>query len=202
MKNLKVLLLFSLFVSLTSLKANAQDEENKWAIGFGINMVDVSAAGLGDLGSQVSDYFSAGDWNTLPSLSRLSVARYLDKGIIVDGAVAINTISKSPFGSPDDAAYYSVDFGARYDLNELVGDTAWFDPYVKLSLGGAWVDSESVGFVISPSYGFNTWFNENVGLNFESSYKTSSLVGTNNSAIVSSGYHFQHSISFVLRFDE
>ncbi|NIJ43723.1 hypothetical protein FHR24_000162 [Wenyingzhuangia heitensis] len=200
MKNLKITGLFLLLLSLVTVNANAQDEDNKWAVGFGVNVVDISSASLSNIGDQVTDYVGVGDWNSLASLSRISLARYIDKGLTVDGAVAINTISKTPSGDYDDLAYYSVDFGARYDLNELVGDTAWFDPYVKFSVGGAWLDSESLGLVLSPTLGFNTWFNDNVGLNVESAYKTSTL--GNDDSLVTSGYHFQHSISFILRFDE
>ncbi|MGY5355148.1 hypothetical protein [Wenyingzhuangia sp. IMCC45467] len=197
MKNSKLLLL-ALMVSLWSFKANAQDEENVWAAGFGVNIVDVSPSGLDDIGGQVSDYFDTKDWQTLSLLSRVYVARYLDHGIVVDAAGTINIIDANNSG---DTPYYSIDFGARYDLNNLLGHTGWFDPYVRLGLGSAWTDGDSLGLVISPSYGFNTWFNDTVGLNFESAYKASSLVGNTTNAIPT-GYHFQHSLSLVFKFNE
>lgn len=198
MNKLKVLLLLVLTVSLFSFKANAQDKDNVWAVGFGINVIDVSQAGLGELGKQVNDYFEVKDLQALSLLSRVYVARYLDHGIVVDAAGSINSIDSD---NADDKPYYSIDFGARYDLNNLFGETGWFDPYVRLGLGTAWTDGDGLGLVISPSYGFNTWFNDSVGLNFESAYKTSSLVG-NTTDVIPSGYHFQHSLSLVFKFNE
>ncbi|ANW97096.1 hypothetical protein AXE80_12725 [Wenyingzhuangia fucanilytica] len=198
MKNSKVLLLLALVVSLISFKANAQDEENVWAVGFGANFVDVSPAGLGNVGDQIKDYLGTQDWQSLSLLSRVYVARYLTSGIVVDAAGSINIVDSA---NASDKPYYSIDLGARYDLNNLFGHTGWFDPYVKLGLGTAWTDGDGLGLVISPSYGFNTWFNETVGLNFESAYKASTLVGNTTDAIPS-GYHFQHSISLVFKFKE
>ncbi|MGY5352024.1 hypothetical protein ACXGQW_05600 [Wenyingzhuangia sp. IMCC45533] len=200
MKNLKITLI-ALFAVAFSFNASAQDEDNKWVIGFGINSVDVSSAGLGDIETQLKDYIGLSDNNVLPVASKVSVARYLGSGFSVDAVGTLNNIDESPTGNPDDSSYFAVDFGARYDLNSLFGETAWFDPYVKMSLGTSWADEESTGLNISPAIGFNTWFNDVVGLNFESMYKTSTLIGNNNSSIIASGYHYQHSISLVIRFD-
>lgn len=202
MKNLKITLLLALFAVVFSFEANAQDEDSKWAIGFGVNAVDITQFGLGDPVDQVKDYIGLSDINILPVLSRISVARYLGSGFIVDASGSLNSINESPTGEADDNAYFAIDLGARYDLNSLFGETGWFDPYVKLSLGGSWVDEESTGINVSPTLGFNTWFNDTIGLNFESAYKTSTLIGDNSSSIISSGYHYQHSISFVIKFDE
>lgn len=62
--------------------ANAQDENNPWAVEVGVNAVDAFPAGLnednvrysehGMRGEIFDEYFNANDhWNILPSVSRL-----------------------------------------------------------------------------------------------------------------------------------
>lgn len=204
MKNFKKTLMLSFLIALTSISSKAQDKDSPWVFGLGTNIVDVNAFGLNDVGDQFKDYLGTSDWNILPVLSRLSVARYIGSGFSLDVAGSINTIYKIP-GSRrkvDDKTYYSLDLGSRYDLNNAFGETGWFDPYVKLGVGAAWVEDDMAG-VLSGSLGFNTWFTDNVGLNFESAYKASSAFGDNailGSAQYIGDYHFQHSISLVLRF--
>ncbi len=219
----KIILLLTLMVF--SVKSFAQDEKNPWAVGLGINTVDVNAFRIKDIGDQFKDYLGASDWNTLPVLSRIYVARYLDKGFSVDFTGSINNITKYPVVGPtistftsdlvsftieDDSraaeagqekTYYSLDLGVRYDLNKLIGETGWFDPYVKAAGGAAWVEDDMAG-VFTGALGFNTWFNESVGLNFETAYKSSDVFGDDElgHAQLIGDYHFQHSISLVLRF--
>ncbi len=194
-----VLLILAFFIPT---KSQAQDDLNRWAVGFGGNIVDVSPNGIGNVGDQFRDYFGTSDWNTIPG-SKLYLARYLGKGFIVDASTTYNKIKKTPLSSNKDNLFYNLDLGVRYDLNHAFGETAWFDPYVKLAIGGAWVEKDMSG-VFTGALGFNTWFTERIGLNFESAYKSSSLFGDNNlgSSVSIGSYHFQHSISFVIRFDD
>ena len=64
--------------------ANAQDENNPWAIEIGVNAVDVYPVGIDDKGrlpeatkgELFDEYFNANDhWNILPSVSKLAVSR-------------------------------------------------------------------------------------------------------------------------------
>ncbi len=203
MKNFKKQLSFFALGVCAAFQVTAQDKDNPWTIGVGINIVDVAVHGTSDFGGQIKDYLGTEDFNTLPVFSRLSVARYLDKGFTVDVAGAINSLDKIGSGDVEERTYYSLDFGARYDLNNLFGQTGWFDPYVKFGVGGAWVEDDFAAVVV-PSLGFNTWLNESVGLNFESSYKNSDVFGDTNSKWGNAQYigqqHFQHSISLIIRF--
>lgn len=200
MKNFKKLL-FVVFLTVTAVKISAQDEKRPWAIGVGLNFVDVTQYGITNLGDQIGDYIDLSDQNALPVLSRLYVARYLNNGFTIDFAGAINSIDELPIGEVDDKSYYSTDLGLRYDLNNLFGETEWFDPYAKFSIGTFWVDGDIAGSV-APSLGFNTWLTDEIGLNFETSYKTDALFGDSGlgKTVYIPDYHFQHSISLVLRF--
>ena len=80
MKHLK-LAVIALFTLALVGSANAQDANNPWVIGFGINSVDIHDSGLdGDWGGQFDDLTGIADYNILPSISRISVEKYLEKG--------------------------------------------------------------------------------------------------------------------------
>ncbi len=191
MKHLK-LAVIALFAFAITNSVNAQDENNPWAVGFGVNTVDVRAY-TDDFGTIFKDYIGTSEWadNTIPSISRVTVGKYLDKGFTLQLAGSLNKIKTILKKDDSDLLYWSVDAMVNYDLNNLIGDTSWFDPYI--GLGGAYqsVDSNGDG-VIAGHWGFNTWFNDNLGLNFNSAYKH----GFN-----SEGHDvFQHALGLVFRF--
>ncbi len=204
MKNLKRAFIAALlFVGIGNI--NAQDADNVWMLNLGVNAVDFSSAGPSDIGGMFEDYFDADDWNVIPAISRISVSRYIDKGFSAELAGSLNKITKTPGVGAEDFGYFSIDAGVRYDLNSLnfIGETGWFDPYVQLGLGYAWLDAGS-DFIVSPTFGFNTWFNDNIGLNFQTSYKQGGIWGKGLSAgnpdLLTSSVHFQHSIGLAFKF--
>jgi outer membrane protein OmpA-like peptidoglycan-associated protein len=198
MKQIK-LAVIALFALAITGNANAQDADNPWVIGFGINTVDVRTYSE-DFGTNLEDLVGTEEWegNTIPSISRISVEKYLNKGFTLQLAGTLNKISTIIEKDDADALYYSIDALVKYDLNHLVGQTGWFDPY--LGLGGSYqeLDSEVSGFdgrkdgMLNGAIGFNTWFNQNIGLNFQTTYKHH---------FTSTGYDvFQHSIGLVIKF--
>jgi len=196
MKNFKNLVLTVLAICF-ALNINAQDKETPWVIGVGLNVVDAT-----NTDAVAKDYLGSNDWNAIPILTRAFVGRYLNYGLTVDLAGSFNEVSK--IVSDNDTTgrnYYSLDLGLRYDLNELIGETAWFDPYAKVGFGQSWIESDQI-FSVNPSFGFNVWFHESLGLNFETNYKVApSFVadGLETAAYIGT-QHFQHSVSLVWRF--
>ncbi len=191
MKRLK-LAVIAMFALVTVSNVNAQDENNPWVVGFGINTVDVRAY-TKSYGTILKDYIGTKEWggNTIPSISRISVDRYLSDGFTLQLSGSLNRL-KTLFEKNDvDVIYYSIDAIAKYDLNNLFGDTSWFDPYVDL--GGAYqsIDSKR-DVVLVAGFGFNTWFNENLGLNFQSNYKHGFNHGGRDV--------FQHTLGLVFKF--
>ena len=197
MKQIK-LAVIALF-TLVAINVNAQDSDNPWGVGFGVNTVDLRAY-TEDFGTNISDYIGTEEWssNTLPSISRISVDKYLNDGFSLQLAGSINKLEildgnrllKS--GETDaDALYWSIDALVKYDLNNLFGETGWFDPYV--GIGGSYQELDGNGDgVLSGAWGFNTWFNDNLGLNFQSAYKH---------GFESTGRDvFQHSLGLVFKF--
>ena len=170
MKQLR-LAVMAMFALLTISNVSAQDENNPWVVGFGINTVDVRVY-QDDLGTVLEDYIGTSEWagNTLPSISRITAEKYLDSGFTLQLGGTINKLETIVEEDDADDLYWSVDVLVKYDLNNLFGETAWFDPYVGLGGGYQELDGNGDG-VLTGALGFNTWFNSNLGLNFQSAYK-------------------------------
>ena len=172
MKNLSRLL-FAMLLVLGFSNANAQDENNPWAISFGVNAVDFYPTGENaPLGDYFDEYFNADDhWNILPSLSSITVSRYIDSGFSLGVTGSINKISK--FGDDhsrySDASYYGVDGTIKYGFANLIGSKV-FDPYLGVGGGYTWVDEIGAG-TLNGTLGINFWFTENIGFTLQSSYK-------------------------------
>ncbi|MCI2228651.1 OmpA family protein [Polaribacter sp. MSW13] len=188
MKRLKIAVI-ALFTLVAVSNVNAQDENNPWVVGFGLNTVDFYNGN--DFSDQLKDLFGSSDWNVLPSISRVSGEKYLDKGFTLQLAGSLNKIKTLNTKDDSDFLYYSVDAIVKYDLNNLVGDTSWFDPYVYL--GGSYVSADSEGEgMLNVGLGFNTWFNENLGLNFQT--------GTKKGFADNVKSHYQSSLGLVFKF--
>ena len=168
----------------------AQDNNNPWAVSFGANIVDIK--GNNDFSKSLNDLMGNQDWNILPSISRISAEKYLEKGFSLQLAGSMNKINHTTvLDDQDGLLYYAVDAIVKYDLNNLVGDTSWFDPFVYLGGGYTSIDSEGEG-IYNVGVGFNTWFNENLGLNFQ----TGTKAGFSDKVMD----HFQTSIGLVIKF--
>jgi len=190
MKHLK-LAMIALFTLALVGNANAQDDNNPWAVGFGINSVDMYSGS--DLSGQFNDLLSSSDWNTLPSISRLSAEKYLEKGFSLQLSGTLNKITTEFAEDDTDYILWSVGALVKYDLNNLFGETGWFDPYV--GIGGDYVGSgkyDESELMANGTLGFNVWFNENLGLNFQHSDKLGLAKNVRS--------HYQNSLGLVIKF--
>ena len=191
MKNLSRLL-FAMLLVLSYSSMNAQDENNPWAIGIGVNAVDFYPVGEdAPRGGMFDEYFNVGDhWNILPSLSSLSVARYIDAGFSVGVTGSINRIDSWGDMEVDDLSYYAVDGTIKYNFGSHIGSSV-FDPYLGVGGGYTWVDEIGAG-TVNGTLGFNVWFTENIGLTVQSAYKHAfeDYLDT----------HFQHTAGITFKF--
>ena len=108
MKRLKIALV-ALFTLVTVGNLSAQDENNPWILGFGLNTVDFIYAPVDNKDHYDDLLGSDEDWNILPSVSRIYASKYLDKGFSVSLAGTINKIENARNISDSDFFYYSVD---------------------------------------------------------------------------------------------
>jgi len=191
MKNLSRLL-FAMLLVLGYSNANAQDENNPWQITIGVNAVDFFPTGEdAPLGDTFSEFFSIKDhWNILPSISTISVSKYLGDNFSFGVAGSLNKIDKWGDASVDDLSYYGLDGTIKYSLDELLNSKT-VEPYLGVGGGYTWVDEVGAG-TVNGTLGFNFWFNENVGLTLQTSYKHAfeDYLST----------HFQHTAGLSIKF--
>ena len=193
MKKIKVTL-FALAAAFT-VGAQAQDENNPWQIGFGVNAVDVRTPM--DFGDVLKDWAGPSDWNILPAVSRLSVGRHLGKGFSLELAGSLNKIEKGfgynkDLGNKVDKSFWAVDLGVQYHLNTLWSGARWFDPYAQVGGGYGAIDNEGK-FRVLAGGGVNFWFTENIGINLQSAYHPTMKSKSEEN-------YFQHSAGITIKF--
>ncbi|MEY8870804.1 MULTISPECIES: OmpA family protein [Flavobacteriaceae] len=190
MKNLSRL--FFAMLLLLSFNANAQDENNPWAVGIGVNAVDFYPTGEdAPLGEYFDEFFNLSDhYNFLPSLSTVSVSRYLSDGFTLTAAGSINEIDSFGDSTVDDLSYYALDGTVKYSFAKLI-NSKLIDPYLGVGGGYTWINEIGAG-TLNGTAGFNLWFSENVGLTVQTSYKHAfeDYLAT----------HFQHSVGLAIKF--
>lgn len=184
--------IFGQLFSQENLQLTSKDSlvSSSWMVGLGYNIID-------DSGDAFNDFLTVKDqWNMVAFPSRLSVGRYFNSGI---GIELIGTYNKYKEGNiidgvvnPEDIDYFGIDSRLSYDLNKLIGNTGWFDPYVGVGLGYSDVNNVSRG-TYNAIIGFRTWFSDRWGLDLNSSGKWA--MGNNGAT-----NYIQHAAGVVYRF--
>ena len=194
MKRIKISLA-SLALIATVGSVQAQDENNKWAIGFGVNSVDVRTPH--DFGPFLKDWGGPKDLNILPAVTKLSVARYLGAGFSLELDGSINKIKKGFNAVEEDESFWGANLQAKYALRRLfTTESGWFDPYLKLGGGytgykGTFSDKDG-GAKLLAGGGINFWFTDHLGVNLQTGYHHGfQKNGTD---------YFQHSAGIVIKF--
>ncbi|MFK8270157.1 OmpA family protein [Capnocytophaga stomatis] len=194
MKKIKVT--FIALASALTVGAYAQDANNPWKIGFGVNSVDVRTPDDA-FGEFMKDWAGPSDLNILPAVSRLSVGRYIGSGFSAELSGSLNKIEKG-YGYADgvakvDQSFWGVDLRAKYHLNSLWTGARWFDPYLQLGGGYAAIEDEGK-FRALGGGGLNFWFTENIGLNLQTAFNSAFQKDQKNHDF------FQHSVGVAIKF--
>ncbi len=189
MKQLKLAVL-AVFALVMVSNVNAQDRNNPWAVSFGINAIDFYQPGASTT-DMFKDLAGNKDWNILQSVTRIAGEKYLNKGFSLQLAGSINNIST--LSSMDDVDFFlwTVDAVVKYDLNMIFVDTGWFYPFALIC--GSYTRANGLGEgMFNAGLGFNIWFNENLGLNFQHQSRYGFADKVQN--------HYQNSLGLVVRF--
>ena len=176
MKHLSKLFVAGLLVLGLS-NANAQDSNNPWQVSFGINAIDAYPTGTEQSqgvfrtpfqsGDFLEDFFNVSDhWNVLPSVSYVSVSRYIGDGFSVGARGSLNRIENLGDASFDDLSHFAIDGTIKYNI---LKETT-IDPFVQIGGGYTWIDEIGAG-TFNGGLGVNIWFSENIGLSLETQYK-------------------------------
>ncbi len=190
MKNLSRLM-FALLLVIGYSNVSAQDENNSWQISLGVNSVDFYPTGEdAPLGGYFDNYFDVNHYNTLPSLSALTVSKYLGDDFSFGATASVNKIDRWGDASVEDLSYYGLDGTIKYNVGNLINSHT-LEPYIGVGGGYTWVDDIGAG-TLNGTLGFNLWFTENVGLTVQSTYKHSFEDYL--------AKHFQHSVGIAFKF--
>ena len=191
-----ILLLSFLFISVLTaqeLQLTKKDSvaESFWKVTMGTYLVDDS----GDAFRELFDYEVG--WNTVPCPSRISVGRYFKNGLGLEAIGSYNRYNEGKVVddiiATEDVDYFGLDFRVSYDLNKILGDTGFFDPYVGIGAGYTDANNQGRG-TYNAIVGFRTWFSDHWGLDFNSTGKWT--MNTENST-----NHVQHAVGVAYRFN-
>ncbi len=202
MKNLSRLL-FVVVLLMSFSTTHGQDKNNPWAVTLGVNAVDPYPVGEdAPQGDYFDEFFNLNDhWNIFPSVSTVSVGRYLSDGFTFTATGSFNQIDKfgtnlNPDGSEagtnrvDDLTYFAVDGRVSYSFMNLIKSKT-VDPYLGAGGGYTWLDEIGAG-TLNGTLGVRYWLSEKVGLDLNTTYKHAF-----------EDYlpkHFQHSFGFTFKF--
>ncbi|MDF0707046.1 OmpA family protein [Flagellimonas okinawensis] len=191
MKHLSKLLVVALvFVGINSIQA--QDENNPWQVSIGVNAIDAYPTNDSDnpysSTTLFDEYFNVSDhWNILPSVSYVSVSKYIGDGFSVGARGSLNRIEKIGDFEVDDLSHYAIDGTIKYNI--LKNTTV--DPFVEVGGGYTWVDEIGAG-TVNGGVGLNFWFSDNLGFTVQTQYKHAF-----EDYLIS---HFQHSAGISIKF--
>jgi len=184
---------FALTISAQDIQMTKKDSivQSYWLVSLGTNMVD-------DSGHEFSRLFDIENaWNMVPYPSRISVGRYFKNGL---GLEAIGSYNKYKEGkiidraiNPEDVDYFGLDFRVSYDLNMILGETGFFDPYIGIGAGYTDANNQGRG-TYNATLGFRTWFSDHWGLDFNTTGKWAM-------SIDNATNHIQHALGVAYRFE-
>ncbi|KMQ70726.1 OmpA family protein [Chryseobacterium koreense] len=204
MKNLKLgISALALTVASTVF---AQTTSNPWLIGVGAHGVNHVAVGGGNAFKVASSAFGGDDANRLysinnftitPPLSKLTVARNLNKYLVLDWQTTVGNIDNKRIGM-DKQFFLQTGLGLQFKFNGLWNEESWFDPYVRVganylrhdysgvtfpvtdyyhnvnypgfSNGEPFTQRKKDHFTVATGLGSNFWFTKNFGLGIQGDY--------------------------------
>jgi outer membrane protein OmpA-like peptidoglycan-associated protein len=143
------------------------------------------------------------NWNIIPSVSYLSVGRYVGDGFSVNLTGSVNKITKFVTSvndadnryiviNPGNLAYYGADADVKYSFQKLIKSKV-IDPSLHVGGGYTWYGKEETGS-FNAGGGLTLWLSENIGLSARTTYKKSFI----EREVVPS--FFQHFVGLTFKF--
>lgn len=145
MKNLKLgISALALTVASTVF---AQTTTNPWLIGVGAHGVNHTAV-KGDFGDTFGNFeqvFRLNNYSITPPLSKLTVARNINKFMVVDWQTTVGNVENKRFNMGKEFMLLTG-LGLQFKLNGLWNEDSWFDPYVRVGANYLRHDYEGLMF--------------------------------------------------------
>ncbi|MCP1250685.1 MULTISPECIES: OmpA family protein [Elizabethkingia] len=200
MKNLKLgITALALTVATT---AFAQTTSNPWLIGVGAHGENHKAQAnnfSNTFGAQnlTKRLFNLNNFSITPPLSKLTVARNINKYLVADLQASVGNVGNKKFNM-DKEFFLMAGLGLQFKFNGLWNEESWFDPYARVGANylrhdysgltfprtdafGNYYDSyngngDKTGkknfFALSTGLGSNFWITKNFGLGIQGDYVT------------------------------
>lgn len=198
MKNLKLgISALALTVASTVF---AQTTNNPWLIGVGAHAENHKAV-RGEFSNTFSannltkTMFNVNNFSITPPLSKLTVARNIGKGLVIDWQTSVGNVDNKRFNTGKEFMLMTgLGFQAKA-AGLLWNEESWFDPYLRVganylrhdytaltfprqSVNGEWVSNGDGGnengkanfFAVSTGAGANFWVTKNFGLGIQGDY--------------------------------
>ena len=206
MKNLR-LGITALALTVAS-SVSAQTTNNRWLIGVGAHGVNHVAANKG-VGQALGDAFSSKDLYTMnnfvitPPLSKLTVARNLNKFLVLDWQTSVGNVSNKRINM-DKEFFLMTGLGLQFKVNGFWNEESWFDPYVRVGanylrhdytnvsfpltdvhgtvyggFSGVGTPRKADHFAVNGGLGSNFWFTKNFGIGIQGDYVTTPIDKSN-----------------------
>lgn len=200
--------LFAVALLFAGLTSQAQDSNNPWAVSFGANAVDTKVSAVGNDSPKWIQLANAREnWNFIPSVSYLTVSRYVGDGFSFGLTGSVNKIDKwverdlmteytDVVSNPGDLSYYAIDATIKYSFMEML-KSKWLDPSLNIGGGYNFFGDASAG-TVNGGLGLTFWFTEQVGLQLQSTYKHS--FDDNRVADLDVPTHIQHMAGLTFKF--
>jgi outer membrane protein OmpA-like peptidoglycan-associated protein len=199
MKNLKLgISALALTVASTVF---AQTTNNPWLIGVGAHAENHTAQ-RGNFSNTFSannltkTMFNVNNFSITPPLSKLTVARNVGKGLVIDWQTSVGNVENKRFNMGKEFMLMTgLGFQAKAAGLLWKNEDSWFDPYLRVGanylrhdytsltfprtdVNGAWVQNGENGnengkanhFTVSTGAGVNLWITKNFGLGVQGDY--------------------------------
>ena len=196
MKNLK-LGISALALTLAS-TAFAQTTSNPWVIGVGahgVNHMGVANGGVDKVFDNFDQVFTLNNYTITPPLSKLTIARNLNKYFVLDWQTSVGNVDNKRFAM-DKEFFLQTGLGLQFKFAGLWNEESWFDPYVRVganylrhdysgltfprtdlandvvlgTYNGDDVTGKANHFTAAGGIGSNFWLTKNFGLNLQGDY--------------------------------
>ena len=196
MKNLK-LGISALALTLAS-TAFAQTTSNPWVIGVGahgVNHMGVANGGVDKVFDNFDQVFTLNNYTITPPLSKLTIARNLNKYFVLDWQTSVGNVDNKRFAM-DKEFFLQTGLGLQFKFAGLWNEESWFDPYARVGanylrhdysgltfprtdlandeLRGTYNSDDVTGkanhFTAAAGLGANLWLTKNFGLNLQGDF--------------------------------
>src|SRR5262245_25503180 len=153
---------------MLSQQVNAQSTKRPWLIDAGVNVIDFNAP------YNTGDATKTENWNTIPAIAKLALARNLNPSLALDlqaGGSRITTVTDGKEIGGRGFIDGQVDLRYKFDNGYIIKENALFAPYIFAGGGINYMAQDQVRGNLGGGLGFNFWFWKDFGVFIQTAYR-------------------------------